>query len=101
MIVGASARCDIVHRAWSPPPRPADCPTIVDFGQGLLVERSGNGRFVCAGDTARDPAAARLPYRTASQVEGFACVSASVGMTCTNRATGHGFFISVQSYRLF
>jgi hypothetical protein len=31
----------------------------------------------------------------------YECVSRSTGMTCTNRTTGHGFQISIQSYRRF
>lgn len=101
MIVGGSARCDIVKRTWSPPSRPASCPSEVDFGQGLEVGRSGAARFVCAGDTTRDRSTAKLPYGTASEVGGFVCVSRSGGMTCTSAADGHGFFISIQSYRVF
>ena len=101
MIIGASARCDIVHRSWSAPARPSSCPPVVDFGQGLIVGRSGAARVVCAGDTARDPTSPRLPYGSASEVEGFACVSRRTGMTCTARTSGHGFFLSAQSYRLF
>jgi hypothetical protein len=101
MIIGGSARCDIVHRSWSLPRRPSSCPPIVDFGQGLMVERSGKARFVCAGDTARDPSSPRLPYGSASEVEDFVCVSRPAGITCTDRLNGHGFFISVQRYLLF
>lgn len=101
MLIGGVARCDIVKRRWSLPPRPSSCPEDVDFGQGLQVERSGRARFVCAGDTARDPSASKLPYGTASQVGPFICVSRSTGVTCTNRFNGHGFFISIQSYRVF
>jgi hypothetical protein len=101
MLVGGIARCDIVHRTWVLPPRPASCPRIVDFGQGLEVEGGSAGRFVCAGDTARDPASAKLPYGTGTQVGDFVCVSRSTGMTCTNRVSGHGFTLSVQRYRLF
>jgi hypothetical protein len=57
VLLGGVARCDIDKRNWKPPPRPKSCPSVVDFGQGLLV-------------------------------------------TCTNQAK-HGFFISIQSYRLF
>lgn len=101
MLVSALARCDIVRRAWSPPPHPASCPQIVDFGQGLEVGTAGSGRFVCAGDTVSNPASAKLAYGVATQVSGFECVSRSTGMTCTNSATGHGFILSVQSYKLF
>lgn len=101
MIVAGSARCDIVKRAWSPPPHPASCSAEVDFGQGLEVGHSGAGRFVCAGDTTRDPGAVKLPYGTASQAGGFVCVSRTDGITCTSAADGHGFFISIQGYRSF
>jgi hypothetical protein len=101
VFAGATARCDIVHHTWVLPPRPASCPQIVDFGQGLEVGSSGSGRFVCAGDTARDPTAPKLPYGTASQVGDFLCVSRSTGITCTNHAGGHGFTLSVQQDRRF
>lgn len=100
MIVGGEARCDIVRRDWSPPQRPAACPNIVDFGQGLTVGSSGPGRFVCAGDTVREPSAPRLPYGTASVVGSFTCVSRETGVECTNTHTGHGFTLSVQGYSL-
>jgi hypothetical protein len=101
VVVSELARCDIAHRQWSAPARPATCPRIVDYGQGLEVGPSGPGRFVCAGDTAADPHSPRLPYGAASAVAGFVCVSASTGMTCSDLATHHGFFISVQSYKAF
>jgi hypothetical protein len=94
------ARCDIREREWSPPPRPASCSKEVDFGQGLNVGRVGKARFVCAGDTALDPSASVLSYGTGSEVGGSECISRSDGMTCLNQA-GHGFFISIQSYRVF
>lgn len=101
IVVGELARCDIRHRAWSPPSRPQSCPDVVDFGQGLEVGTSGGGRFVCAGDTAADPSSERLPYGTATVVGPYECVSRSTGVTCTNRATRHGFQISIQSYSRF
>jgi hypothetical protein len=75
----SGARCDIRKRDWSPPPRPANCPEQVDYGQGIEVSHRGQSGFVCAGDTALDP---------------------KNGVTCVNQA-GHGFFLSVQSYQVF
>jgi hypothetical protein len=100
-LIGGEARCDIAKRDWSPPPRPASCPKQVDFGQGLEVGRSGPARPVCAGDTALDPTGRALGYGSASRIGDFSCISRSTGMTCTNSVTGHGFFISIQSYRAF
>jgi hypothetical protein len=101
VMLDGTARCDISHRSWAPPSRPASCPQEVDFGQGLIVGRTGAGGFVCAGDTALDPTGTALHYGTASVEGTFTCVSATSGVTCTNGADGHGFFISRQSYRLF
>jgi hypothetical protein len=101
MIIAGTARCDIVQRHWSPPPRPKSCPQVVDFGQGLIVSGSGPGRLVCAGDTTRDPGAKALAYDMDTVVGSLRCASRSNGMTCTNTGTGHGFFIAIQSYRTF
>jgi hypothetical protein len=101
MIAGGIARCDIERRGWKPPARPSSCPDIVDFGQGLEIGSSGPARFVCAGDTARDPGAAKLAYGSASQAGGFSCSSRRDGLSCRRSADGHGFFISIQSYRIF
>jgi hypothetical protein len=100
-LLGGQARCDIGHHTYALPPRPKSCPHIVDFGQGIFVGKSGKGRIVCAGDTARDPSAPVLGYGSTDSVGAFACKSASNGVTCTNIHNGHGFFISIQSYRLF
>lgn len=98
-LVAGFARCDIAKRNWTPPPRPANCP--LDYGQGLEVGRSGTGHLVCAGDTALNPQATPLNYGSSSRVAPITCTSATAGMTCTNTANGHGFFISIQSYRTF
>lgn len=101
MIIDGVARCDIVKRNWSPPPRPSDCPNVVDYGQGIELSGPGQAKFVCAGDTARDPTSKILNYGTASQVGDFWCWSATTGVTCTNRKSHHGFELSLQSYRIF
>jgi hypothetical protein len=100
-MVGGVARCDIGQRDWSPPPRPSSCSDVTDYGQGLEVSRSGPADVVCAGDTTRDPSAPKLPYGTGSQVGDFICVSRPTGITCTDRFNGHGFFVSIQAYKLF
>ncbi len=100
-IAGGAARCDISQRSWTPPPRPSSCSPQVDFGQGLEIGKAGAARFVCAGDTARDPSSPKLAYDTGTQVDGFICMSRFSGMRCTNSAIGHGFTISAQGYKLF
>lgn len=100
-LLGGVARCDINHRNWSPPPHPKWCSNEVDFGQGLIVGSTGPGNWVCAGDTALNPKARPLPYGSTDVVGALSCSSATTGVTCTNTRTRHGFFISIQSYRIF
>jgi uncharacterized protein DUF6636 len=92
-------RCDIKSRAWTPPPKPANCD--LDYGQGLAVGRHGKGSFVCAGDTALDPSAHKLRYGRSIRDARMRCVSKRTGMRCANHRTGHGFFLSRESYRRF
>jgi hypothetical protein len=101
MIVDGIARCDVQHRSWRPPRRPANCPSEVDFGQGLEVSGSGPAALVCAGDTTLDPTAPALEFGADDVIGGFRCASSTSGMICTKIRTGHGFFISNQSYRTF
>jgi hypothetical protein len=101
-LIDGLARCDIEHRSWSPPARPSSCPDEVDFGQGLEVSAEGTAaQFVCAGDTARDPSSPKLAYGTGTQIGNFLCVSEEDGLSCRDTESGHGFFISIQSYRAF
>jgi hypothetical protein len=101
MIISGTARCDLKQKQWTLPPRPSTCPQIVDFGQGMIVTGSGAGRLVCAGDTTLDPSAQVVPYGTDTVVSSFHCASRTDGVTCTDTATGHGFFVSIQSFRGF
>ena len=98
---GYGARCDIQNKDWSRGPRPAGCPTEVDWGQGLIVGKRGKGHIVCAGDTALNNGGGKLDYGKSKSVGRFKCTSRTSGVTCRNTRNGHGFFISKQSYRLF
>jgi hypothetical protein len=94
-----SARCDIHEHSWSPPPKPADCP--LDWGFGLQVASTGQGSFICAGDTAFDPSSPVLGYGQRAREGSFLCASDQAGVTCTNGDNGHGFFLSRDNYRVF
>jgi hypothetical protein len=92
-------RCDIMEHRWTSPPKPPDCEA--DYGGGLAVGAHGKGDFFCAGDTALDPAAATLHYGHTIRDGVIRCTSRATGMTCHNDRTGHGFFLSKESYRRF
>ncbi|MGX9791116.1 DUF6636 domain-containing protein [Mycobacterium sp. MMS18-G62] len=98
MIDAEWARCDIIDRDWSPPPRPADCE--FDYGQGISLAPGEHAEFVCAGDTAFG-ADEVLPYGDSITAGVLRCESAESGITCRDTKTGHGFAISREAYRLF
>jgi hypothetical protein len=98
MITADYARCDIIDRDWSPPPRPADCE--FDYGQGIAVASGEPAQFVCAGDTTFGPDEV-LQYGEAKTSGAMRCDSAESGITCRDVASGHGFTLSMQAYRLF
>jgi hypothetical protein len=92
------ARCDIRDRAWAPPPKPSGCD--LDWGQGIQISRADKPEFVCAGDTALDPAASVLGYGQRTRQGSVVCTSETAGVTCTNEASGDGFFLSRDSYKI-
>lgn len=92
-------RCDITTRDWAPPPRPADCPDVVNYGQGILIHQYGPASFVCAGDTTMGFGDV-LPYGNYQAGGGMSCNSEPSGMRCSN-SDGHGFTMSQQAYTLF
>lgn len=98
MIDADWARCDIIDRDWSPPPRPADCE--FDYGQGISLAPGEPAQFVCAGDTAFG-ADEVLPYGDSITAGVLRCESAKSGITCRDTQTSHGFSISLQAYQLF
>ena len=98
MIDADWARCDIIDRDWSPPPRPADCE--FDYGHGISLAPGEQAEFVCAGDTAFGPDEV-LPYGESITAGVLRCESAESSITCRDIQTGHGFSISRAVYRLF
>lgn len=94
---GELARCDIVAKTWEPPAKPSDC--RLGWGSGVSVG-PGEASFVCAGDTVLG-ATDILEYGQAARAGDLVCGSGSAGVRCFNRATGHGFALSRQTYTLF
>jgi hypothetical protein len=92
------ARCDIVKKSWTPPPKPTDCE--LDWGFGISVHRAEPARFTCAGDTVLG-AKKTLKYGEAVRAGDLTCSSDRSGMRCENTASGHGFTLSVKQYHIF
>ena len=92
-------RCDIRERDWSPPPRPASCPDMTGYGQGVEVNVGKPATFVCAGDTALgggDP----LAYGDTIVAGSIECTSLPEGMRCWDFQYGGEFTISREGYQL-
>ncbi|MEU7901961.1 DUF6636 domain-containing protein [Actinoplanes sp. NPDC049118] len=92
------ARCDIVKKAWKPPPAPTDCE--LDWAGGISVYQAEEAAFTCAGDTVLG-AKETLKYGDAVRAGDFMCGSDRKAMRCMNTATGHGFTLSVEQYNMF
>ncbi|MDX6198111.1 MAG: hypothetical protein QOJ79_1262 [Actinomycetota bacterium] len=98
--------CEVLGRAWEPPPAGDRCDPNFDFGPDIEVKASGVGTFFCGTD---EPLAGYsdyqhprpLAYGHAMRLDQFECVSSRVGMQCENKKNGHGFFVNRASYRLF
>lgn len=126
MYVGPDAandvRCDILSRRWRPSARPAWCD--LDWGHGFGLQRRAS--LICAGDTVFGtatlgqegtrwfsprrgvrvklrgaPAMAGLKYGVTMRAGRLDCTVTTKGVTCTNRGTKHGFFVSRDRYRVF
>jgi hypothetical protein len=91
-------RCDIRSRLRPEPRPPKSCP--LDYGDSIQVHRLGRAILVCHGDTAIDPASRVLRYGHTFRRDGLSCTSYFYGLNCSNRS-GHGFFMSRQSWRTF
>lgn len=121
MLGDVGARCDYFaeDQVWQAP-RPGNCD--LDVGSSLSVDRTAGTS--CVGDSIvgkatlgagldswrkpGDPTVSwdgrtlvALPYGSTLLVGTFRCDSATAGVTCQNVSTGHGFFMSRESIRIF
>jgi hypothetical protein len=96
------ARCDIAQKDWAAPAAPASCPDL-EYGDALEVSGDSAADFACHGDTTRgsDDVLDYGDSIQATRAGVVVCTSSSAGMTCENTRSGHGFFISRQSYKAF
>ena len=93
-------RCDTRYatKYSQPKYKPRGCD--LDWGP-LSMGPRGKAGVICAGDTALDPASTVLAYGERTRQGSIVCESAQAGVTCTNEASGHGFFLSRESWHTF
>ena len=92
------ARCDIIHKTWKPPAKPATCE--LDWGNGLYIA-SGQAAITCTGDSLIGAATTTLDYGRAYRSGDVLCESEPAGVTCRDEKTGRGFTLSSARYGLF
>jgi hypothetical protein len=91
-------RCDIRSGLRPRPRTPRGCD--LEYGDSISMRRTGRAGLVCHGDTTFDPRGRVVRYGSTLRVGPFRCISRTTGLTCSN-ASGRGFFLSRESYRLF
>ncbi len=100
-ISNGTVRCDVGHRVWSPPHRPASCHSGSSaWGQGLMIGSSGSSHFVCARNSVLDPTGTYIRAGHDDKVGSVTCQVRSFGVTCFE-SDGHGFFIGRTGYTRF
>ena len=97
-LTDSAVRCDIVHKSWTPPPKPSDCE--LDWGFGLDIDGGAAG-VTCAGDTVIGSAEDTLGYGKAYRSGSVRCDSESSGLTCRDERTGRGFTLAAARYDIF
>ena len=68
-------------------------------GRGAIVQ--GRTGLALGSGTITNASGRVLPYMSSISLGTFGCESTAAGMTCRNRATGHGFFASRVEMRFF
>lgn len=84
------------------PPRPEDC--MVSWGNGIRVENTGRGAFMCSGGQVYTSGAGTEPVLapgTPLAKLGYTCATTASSVTCTNDETGHGFTVAPDSNETF
>ncbi len=91
--------CDATshERTWSPPPKPASCPEVVGWGQGLQLDVGRPADFVCAGDTALT-SGSPLAFGDKIVSGSIECTSSPAAFPAGTSCTAASFDISRESY---
>lgn len=95
-----AAGCDVDQMRW-----PLTAAQLASCGQanltGLSLPAHGPARFDCRTDVAVPNPQRVLAYGKSVTAGPITCSSATTGVTCRDRRTGHGFFASRDSFRRY
>lgn len=91
--------CDVAQESWS-----LSSADLAACGQsalaGLTLPADGKPEFDCRTDVLVPNPQRVLAYGDSVTVGDFSCASATAGVTCRDRRTGHRIFVSRQTYRM-
>lgn len=96
--------CGVASGLIPPAPKPAGgCHVVDPASDRVRLNPAGRTYGFCSGDVgvlAEQGMAPALPYGTTWHKGAYSCASALRGLTCKN-SSGHGFFLSRQSWHSF
>jgi hypothetical protein len=91
--------CDVAQESWA-----LTSADLASCGQsalaGVRLSAAGKAAFDCRTDVLVPDPQQVLDYGQSVTVGDVTCASATSGVTCTNSRTGHGFFVSRQSFSM-
>jgi hypothetical protein len=101
---GAALQCGVGSGLHPPAPKPPGGCTVTDPASNRVeLESTGRTHGFCSGDIGVLAELGKAPvaaYGTTWRRGGFVCSSATTGLTCKN-TSGHGFFLSRESWQAF
>jgi hypothetical protein len=82
-------------------PRQVRCDWRGGDDEAVTVAVRGRARHIAATDTVLNPRAPVLAYGHTTRFGRLRCTSRRAGITCRSTRSHHGFFVSVERWRLF
>jgi hypothetical protein len=82
-------------------PRQVRCDWQGGGDHAVMVPARGPARAIDVTDTVRNPEAPVLAYGRSTRFGALRCTSRRRGITCRSLRSGHGFFVSVETVRMF
>ncbi|MFV8316123.1 DUF6636 domain-containing protein [Mycobacterium sp. 23] len=92
------AMCEIADHTYAVPARPTPC--MGAFGDRISMRQGSAAKMTCHSDSVRGAGYAVLEYGQSRSLNSVTCESQESGITCTDKASGHYFQLSRDTYEL-
>ncbi|MBI5107002.1 MAG: hypothetical protein HZB46_18810 [Solirubrobacterales bacterium] len=77
------------------------CDLLFLNDRAVVLDKTGKARRATVTDTVADPKGKVLGYGKSRRFGRFTCTSRRTGLTCRNRANGHGFTVSRERQKVW